>query len=56
MKRWLLATALAISALAMFLAVMQFQIMLYDDICLDMGGGKNPGDHRICVVEREAGG
>jgi hypothetical protein len=26
----------------------QFQ---YEDTCLDMGGGKNPGNHPICVIE-----
>ena len=25
----------------------------YDDICLDMGGGKNPGNHPICVISNE---
>lgn len=24
----------------------------YDDICLDMGGGKNPGNHPICVISK----
>lgn len=28
----------------------QFQQFIYDDICLDMGGGKNPGNYPICVV------
>ena len=25
----------------------QFQ---YDDWCLDMGGGKNPGEYKYCIV------
>lgn len=24
----------------------------YDDLCLDMGGGRNPGNHPICVIDR----
>lgn len=26
--------------------------MRQTDICLDAGGGRNPGEYRICVVER----
>ncbi len=24
----------------------------YADICMDLGGGKNPGEYPICVVEK----
>ncbi len=24
----------------------------YNDICLDMGGGENPGSYEICVIEK----
>jgi len=24
----------------------------YKDVCLDMGGGMNPGGYPICVIER----
>ncbi|MGM8887269.1 MULTISPECIES: hypothetical protein [unclassified Psychrobacter] len=24
----------------------------YHDICLDLGGGQNPGNYPICVIER----
>lgn len=27
--------------------------MRYEDICLDMGGGRFPGDLPICVIERQ---
>ncbi|AUQ52486.1 hypothetical protein PhaeoP83_04268 (plasmid) [Phaeobacter inhibens] len=27
-----------------------YQAASYDDLCLDLGGGRNPGDHPICVV------
>lgn len=31
---------------------MKFQEFRYDDLCLDLGGGKNPGNHPICVLQR----
>ncbi|XLQ19691.1 MAG: hypothetical protein ACKUBY_03805 [Candidatus Moraniibacteriota bacterium] len=34
-----------------FVLGMQWQKFQYNDICLDMGGGKNPGGHPICIVE-----
>lgn len=24
----------------------------YNDKCLDLGGGKNPGGHSICVIDK----
>ena len=24
----------------------------YTDLCLDLGGGKNPGNHPVCVIEK----
>ena len=33
---------------------MQWQTFIYNDICLDMGGERNFGDYRICVVDLEA--
>jgi len=29
-----------------------FERWRYDDLCLDMGGGRNPGNHPICVINR----
>ncbi len=26
---------------------------VYEDICLDLGGGKNPNGYPICVIEKE---
>jgi predicted Na+-dependent transporter len=26
---------------------------LYEDRCLDLGGGMQPGGHPICVIEKE---
>ncbi|PID66099.1 MAG: hypothetical protein CR975_04640 [Gammaproteobacteria bacterium] len=34
-----------------FLLGYQCYKFVYDDICLDMGGGKHPGNHPICVIE-----
>ena len=37
---------------AAFWAGSEIQEAAYLDRCLDLGGGRNPGDHPICVVER----
>ncbi len=39
---------------ASFWAGSVFQKALYHDRCLDLGGGQNPENHPICVVEAEA--
>jgi len=31
---------------------MKVQAFIYEDTCLDLGGGKNPGNYPICVVEK----
>ncbi len=40
-------------AIIAFLAGMWWQRQRYLDICLDMGGGLNPGGYPICVLEKE---
>lgn len=35
-----------------FVAGQQFERFIYTDICLDMGGGRNPTGYPICVLER----
>ncbi len=50
-----IAAILAAGALV-FWAGMQFQQLRYDDICLDIGGGSNPGGYPICVVEQSRAG
>jgi hypothetical protein len=30
----------------------KWQKFQYEDVCLDMGGGINPGEHSICVIEK----
>ena len=37
--------------LAFYLGI-KWQSFIYDDICLDMGGGRNPGNYSICVIEK----
>lgn len=43
---------LAMVAATAFLAGQWYQQKKYQDVCLDLGGGQNPGNHPICVVER----
>ncbi len=35
-----------------FILGMKWQEFKYNDICLDMGGGKNPDGKPICIVEK----
>ncbi|MCU0830617.1 MAG: hypothetical protein MUC58_03700 [Rhizobiaceae bacterium] len=46
------ATLLVTVAVSAFLAGRAWQSFIYDDICLDLGGGREPGGHPICVIER----
>ena len=32
----------------------RWQAYLYEDSCLDLGGGKNPGGYPICVIVKTA--
>ena len=43
--------SLVVVATLSFMAGQGYQRLLYEDICLDMGGGHNPGNHPICVIE-----
>ena len=36
--------------LAGFLSGRMYEAWSYDDTCLDLGGGKSPGEYPICVV------
>ena len=42
----------ALLLIGTFYAGMRTQAYLYEDLCLDLGGGKNPGNYPICVPER----
>ncbi len=35
-----------------FYAGIKLEDFQYTDLCLDMGGGRNPGDYEICVIEK----
>lgn len=55
-KPSLLRAAMVVSALwgaaaLGFASGMLYTQLRYDDICLDLGGGREPGGHAICVVE-----
>ena len=51
-KALLLIAALIAALIGAFYAGMRTQAYLYEDLCLDLGGGKNPGNYPICVLER----
>ena len=53
MKNALLAVFAVAVAVFAFLGGMKWQEFKYNDICLDMGGGRNPGKYPICVVEKK---
>ena len=49
------SAAIVIAALAAaFWAGSEMQKAAYLDQCLDLGGGQNPGNHPICVVEQSS--
>ncbi len=43
---------LMVSLCVDFYLGMKWQRFRYLDACLDMGGGTNPGNHEICVIEK----
>lgn len=54
-SRGFVKTLLLITALiGAFYAGMKVQAFIYEDTCLDLGGGKNPGNYPICVIEKDA--
>ena len=46
------ALLLVAALIGAFYAGMRTQAYLYEDLCLDLGGGKHPGNYPICVLER----
>ncbi|MDO4998091.1 MAG: hypothetical protein Q4E16_05575 [Neisseria sp.] len=43
-----------VSALLLaFVAGMKVQAWLYDDMCLDLGGGREPHGSPICVISKK---
>ena len=51
-RRFFKALLLIAALIGTFYAGMRTQAYLYEDLCLDLGGGKNPGNYPICVPER----
>ncbi|MCR8550957.1 hypothetical protein M4578_24310 [Salipiger sp. P9] len=43
---------LALAVLAFWLGML-WQRHLYEDRCLDLGGGREPGGYPVCVVVKE---
>lgn len=41
------ALLLIVALIGAFYAGMRTQAYLYEDLCLDLGGGKHPGIHRF---------
>ena len=52
-KNMTVVAAITVIAVTSFWAGLQFQKAQYDDVCLDLGGGRNPGQYPICVVEQQ---
>ena len=42
---------IVISVSVSFYLGIQWNKLQYEDICLDLGGGRNPGMYPICVIE-----
>ena len=53
-RRFFKALLLIAALIGTFYAGMRTQAYLYEDLCLDLGGGKNPGNYPICVIEKDA--
>jgi hypothetical protein len=52
MKKTILISIIVVVSLVLaFFTGMKWNEFQYNDICLDMGGGKNPGNHPICTVD-----
>ena len=52
-KTLMIVSAVIVIAAMSFWAGLNFQKAQYKDACLDLGGGGNPGQHPICVVEQQ---
>ncbi len=52
MKKVTTAIIIIVAMVAGFYMGIKWNQFQYDDLCLDMGGGKNPGNYPICVIEK----
>lgn len=53
-RRFFKALLLIAALIGTFYAGMRTQAYLYEDLCLDLGGGRNPRNYPICVIEKDA--
>ena len=51
-RRFFKALLLIAALVGTFYAGMRTQAYLYEDLCLDLGGGRNSGSYPICVIEK----
>ena len=52
-KTMTVVAAVTVIAAMSFWAGLQFQKAQYNDVCLDLGGGQNPGQYPICFVQQQ---
>ncbi|WP_209940310.1 hypothetical protein [Ruegeria sp. HKCCE4148] len=52
MRLFALVAAMVVLVTAAFWAGARVQLAVQEDNCLDLGGGRHPGDYPVCVVER----
>ena len=51
-RRFFKALLLIAALIGTFYAGMRTQAYFYEDLCLDLGGGRNPGNYSICVLDK----
>ena len=52
-RRFFKALLLIAALIGAFYAGMRTQAYLYEDLCLDLGGGRIPGNYPIFVIEKD---
>ena len=51
-RRFFKILLLIAALIGTFYAGMRTQTYFYEDLCLDLGGGKNLGNYPICVLDK----
>ena len=51
-RRFFKVLLLIAALIGTFYAGMRTQAYFYEDLCLDLGGGRNPGNYPICVLDK----
>ncbi|WP_460274900.1 hypothetical protein [Celeribacter sp. ULVN23_4] len=52
MSRWKLGAAAAVVFALGIVAGRGLERWIYEDACLDLGGGRNPTGYPVCVIEK----